>query len=278
MSIFENCVVDLDVLHLIGKKIVNNNNYKKRIKHIEQSKKVIKQLDKYFHLFKISKSCNYPYKYNFNYTFDGEPMSHITNNCFNYFYNLLIVSKKYKNQLKFKIPSYICRKKYSVTFHDHYYTKNPGIYVYNDDYKIEKANLEFSITNKELIKIWCYKYFGVLYDIDINKNRLLIQCDKYTHPKLDNTPKNHHILKESLSTNISGIINYSNYRKKSFMVRDIYSSYINDKHLTNNNIENISYYFKSTYITKSKYENIENCYDDDIKKYCDYINSYFTYR
>lgn len=276
MSIYKNCVVDLDVLHLIGKKIINNNNYKKRIKHIEQRKKVIKQLDNYFHLFKICNSCITPYKYNFNYTFDGEPMSHITNNNFNYFYNLLIISRKFNLiNIKLKIPSYICRKKYSVTFHDHYYTKNPGIYVYNDDYKKEKANLEFSITNKELIKIWCYKYFGVLYDIDINKNRLLIQSDKFTHPTVDNTHRNHHILKESLSTNISGITNYNNYRKKSFMVRDIYSSYISNKQLTNNNLEDISYYFKSTYITKSKYEDIEKCYINDIKKYSDYINSYF---
>lgn len=273
MSIFKNCIVDLDVLYLIGKKIVSNKNYKKRIIHIEQRKKVIKQLDKYFYLFKICKSCDYNnYKHKFNYTFDGYSMSH-THNCFNYFYNLLIVCKKYKNKIKFKIPSYICRKKYLVAFHDHYYTKNPGIYVYNDNYK--KATLKFSITNKELIKIWCYKYFGVLYDIDINKNRLLIQSDKYTHPKLENTPKNHHILKESLSNKISSITNYDNFIKKSYIVNDVYVSYINSENYWPENISEISYYFKSTYITKSKYESIESCYIDDIKKYSDYINGFF---
>ena len=274
MSIFENCVVDLDVLHLIGKKIVNNNKYKNRIKHIKQRKKVIKQLDKYFYNFKLCKNCTSFLKYNFNYRIDGLPMSHITNNNFNYFHNLLIVSRKYK----MKIPSYICRKKYSVAFHDHYYTKNPGIYVYNDDYINEKTILKFSITNKELIKIWCYKYFGVLYDIDINKNRLVIQSDKYTHPTLDNTPKNHHILKDSLSTNIYGANKCSNFIKKNFIVKNIYSSYINSGIFTNNNLKEISYYFKSTYITKSRYEDIESCYIDDIKKYSDYINGYFTYK
>jgi len=275
MTMFENSVVDLDVLHLIGKKIFNNNKYKNRIKHIKQRKKVIKQLDKYFYNFKVCENCNSFLKYNFNYRIDGLPMSHFTNNNnFNYFHNLLIVSRKYK----MKIPSYICRKKNSVAFHDHYYTKNPGIYVYNDDYINKKTILKFSITNKELIKIWCYKYFGVLYDIDINKNRLVIQSDKYTHPILDNTPKNHHILKDSLSSNISDISNYNDYRKKSFMVRDIYSSYICNKQFTNNNLEEISYYFKSIYITKRRYEDIERCYIADIKKYSDYINSYFTYK
>ena len=273
MFIFENCVVDLDILHLIGIKIVNNNIYKKRIKHIEQRKKVIKQLNKYFHLFKICKSCNYTYKHNFNYTFDGKLMSHITNNNFNYFYNLLIVNKKYKNQLK--IPSYICRKKYSVVFHDHYYTKNPGIYLYNIDYNKEFINLKYSITNKELIKIWCYKYFGVLYDIDINKNRLLIQSDKYIHPKLDNTPKNHHILKESLTNKIFDSNNFNNFIKKCFIINGIYSSHINENYFSNKNIENICYNFESTYIKKNLYHNIENCYKDDIKKYCDFINRFF---
>lgn len=121
-SIYENCVVDLNLLHQIGKYVVINRsklNYNKVVREfnykIKVMKKNIKQLD--------------------------------INTKLNYFHELNIISKLYK----IKTPKYVFRK--SREFHLNYFTKN-RILIFN---KGNRFQYETEITNDDLVKLWIFK-------------------------------------------------------------------------------------------------------------------------
>ena len=121
-SIFENCVVDLDLLQHIGKYVVINRtklNYNKVIREfnykIKFMKKNIKRLD--------------------------------IDTKLNYFHELNVISKIYK----VKTPNYLFRK--SREFHLNYFTKN-RILIFN---KNDRFKYETEITNDDLVKLWVFK-------------------------------------------------------------------------------------------------------------------------
>ena len=121
-SIFENCFVDLDLLHQIGKYVVINRsklNYNKVVREfnfkIKVMKKNIKRLD--------------------------------INVKLNYFHELNVISKIYK----IKTPNYLFRK--SREFHLNYFTKN-RILIFN---KSDRFKYETEITNPDLVKLWVFK-------------------------------------------------------------------------------------------------------------------------
>ncbi len=122
-SIFENCVVDLNLLHQIGKYVVVNRsrlNYDKVVKEFNSKIKKISE-----------------YKNNVD----------IINNKLNYFHELDIISKIYK----VKTPKYVFRK--SRDFHLNYFTKN-RILIFN---KTNRFQYETEIKNQDLVKLWIYK-------------------------------------------------------------------------------------------------------------------------
>ena len=122
-SIFENCVVDLNLLHQIGKYVVVNRsrlNYDKVVKEFNSKIKKISE-----------------YKNNVD----------IINNKLNYFHELNIISKIYK----VKTPKYLFRK--SREFHLNYFTKN-RILIFN---KSNRFQYETEIKNEDLVKLWIYK-------------------------------------------------------------------------------------------------------------------------
>lgn len=124
-SIFENCVVDLDLLHQIGMYVVINRtklNYNKVVREfnykIKFMKKNIKRLDIDVKL--------------------------------NYFHELNVISKIYK----VKTPNYLFRK--SREFHLNYFTKN-RILIFN---KGDRFQYETEITNDDLVNLWIFKIYN----------------------------------------------------------------------------------------------------------------------
>ena len=121
-SIFENCVVDLDLLHQIGKYVVINRsklNYNKVVREFNYKIKVMK---------KNTKQLNIDIK-------------------LNYFHELNVISKIYK----VKTPNYLFRK--SREFHLNYFTKN-RILIFN---KSDRFKYENEITNPDLVLLWIFK-------------------------------------------------------------------------------------------------------------------------
>ena len=121
-SIFENCLVNLDLLNEIGKYVVNNRsklNYNKVVEEfnykIKIMKKNIRQLD--------------------------------IDTKLNYFHELNIISKLYK----VKTPKYVFRK--SREFHLNYFTKK-RILIFN---KGNRFQYETEIINDDLVKLWIFK-------------------------------------------------------------------------------------------------------------------------
>ena len=121
-SIFENCVVDLDLLHQIGKYVVINrakNNYNKVVEEFNYKINFMKENIKQFDI-------------NIN---------------LNYFHQLNIISKIYK----IKIPKYIFRK--SREFHLNYFTQN-RILIFK---KSNRFQYETELTNPDLVNLWIFK-------------------------------------------------------------------------------------------------------------------------
>ena len=120
-SIFENCVVDLDLLHQIGKYVVINRSKLKYNKVVEEFNFIIKQM-----------------KCNLNVDIDTK---------LNYFYELNVISKIYK----IPTPKYVFRK--SRQFQLNYFTKY-RILIFN---KCNRFQYETEITNSDLVKLWIFK-------------------------------------------------------------------------------------------------------------------------
>ena len=121
-SIFENCVVDLDLLHQIGKYVVINRsklNYNKVIKE---------------------------FNYKINFMKENTKQLDININL-NYFHQLNIISKIYK----IKTPKYVFRK--SREFHLNYFTQN-RILIFN---KGNRFQYESEILEEDLVNLWIFK-------------------------------------------------------------------------------------------------------------------------
>ena len=121
-SIFENCVVDLDLLHQIGKYVVINRSKLNYNKVVED------------------------FNYKINFMKENTKQLDIDVKL-NYFYELNIISKIYK----IKTPNYLFRK--SREFHLNYFTKN-RILIFN---KGNRFQYETEITNDDLVKLWICK-------------------------------------------------------------------------------------------------------------------------
>jgi len=127
-SIFENCVVDLDLLHQIGNYVVINRsklNYNKVVREfnykINFMTKNIKQLD--------------------------------IDTKLNYFHELNIISKIHK----IKTPKYVFRK--SREFHLNYFTQN-RILIFN---KGNRFQYESEINKEDLVNLWIFKMMNKVY-------------------------------------------------------------------------------------------------------------------
>jgi len=121
-SIFENCVVDLDLLHQIGKYVVINRSKLNYNKVVEE--------------------------FNYKINFMKENIKRLDIDVkLNYFHELNVISKIYK----IKTPNYLFRK--SREFHLNYFTKN-RILIFN---KGNRFQYETEITNDDLVKLWICK-------------------------------------------------------------------------------------------------------------------------
>ncbi len=121
-SIFENCVIDLDLLHQIGKYVVINRSKLNYNKVVEE------------------------FNYKINFMKENIKQFDININL-NYFHELNILSKIYK----IKTPKYVFRK--SREFHLNYFTKN-RILIFK---KSNRFLYETEITNQDLVKLWIFK-------------------------------------------------------------------------------------------------------------------------
>jgi hypothetical protein len=121
-SIFENCVVDLDLLHQIGKYVVINRSKLNYNKVVGEFNFKIKVMEKNIKRLDIDVKLNY-------------------------FHELNVISKIYK----IKTPNYLFRK--SREFHLNYFTKN-RILIFNKDNRFQ---YETEITNPDLVKLWIFK-------------------------------------------------------------------------------------------------------------------------
>ena len=121
-SIFENCVIDLDLLHQIGKYVVINRSKLNYNKVVEE--------------------------FNYKINFMKENIKRLDIDVkLNYFHELNVISKIYK----VKTPNYLFRK--SREFHLNYFTKN-RILIFN---KGNRFQYETEITNDDLVKLWICK-------------------------------------------------------------------------------------------------------------------------
>ena len=121
-SIFENCFVDLDLLHQIGKYVVINRyrlNYNKVIEE---------------------------FNYKINFMLKNTKRLDIDIKL-NYFHELNIISKIYK----VKTPKYVFRK--SREFHLNYFTQN-RILIFN---KGNRFQYESEIVEEDLVNLWIFK-------------------------------------------------------------------------------------------------------------------------
>ena len=124
-SIFENCVVDLDLLQEIGKYVVINRSKLNYNKVVEQ------------------------FNYKINFMKENTKQLDIDTKL-NYFHELNIISKLYK----VKTPNYLFRK--SREFHLNYFTKN-RILIFN---KGNRFQYETEITKDDLVKLWIFKMYN----------------------------------------------------------------------------------------------------------------------
>ena len=121
-SIFENCVVDLDLLHQIGKYVVINRSKLNYNKVVEE------------------------FNYKINFMKENTKQLDININL-NYFHQLNIISKIYK----IKTPKYVFRK--SREFHLNYFTQN-RILIFN---KGNRFQYESEILEEDLVNLWIFK-------------------------------------------------------------------------------------------------------------------------